>query len=94
MPLTIKIGFDSGDCSPVTREEFNALEAQMSALSDKLAALKTSVDDLKARVETNLFTQADVDAVDALKTTVDGIAPATPVEPPLPEPTPEPTPAP
>jgi hypothetical protein len=90
MPITIKIGFDSGDCSPVTREEFNALEAKMSALSDALDKLKTSVADLKARVETNLFTQADVDTLDTLKTTVDGIAPATPVEPPLPEPTPTP----
>jgi hypothetical protein len=84
--LTITIGTTPG----VTPDDLKALEATMSVLSDKLTALKTSIDDLKARVETNLFTQADVDTLDTLKTTVDGIAPATPVEPPLPEPTPTP----
>lgn len=92
MPLVFTLDCTTG-AKPVTRQEFEALEAQMTALSDALAALKTSVADLATRVESNQFTQADVDAVNEIKATVDGIAP-TPVEPPAPEPGPEPTPAP
>jgi hypothetical protein len=97
MPITIKIGFGSDDCPTMTPEDLKALEAKlMSALSDAIAKVTTAIEALKTRVEAELPTQADRDALAAAAASLDNILP-TPVEPPAPEPTPtpvEPTPTP
>jgi len=64
------------------------LESQMSALSDKIAKVQTDVDSLKQRVAAdlqNVFTPADLAALDAVDAEVNAIDPA-----PAPAPAPAP----
>lgn len=59
----------------------------MSVISDKISEVKASFDAAIARLQAEQVTQADLDALDALKSQADAIAPE-----PAPEPTPEPEP--
>jgi len=68
-------------------------EEIMSVVSDKIAEVKASFDAAVARLQAEAVTQADLDALDALKSQADSIAPE-PAPAPTPEPAPEPAPAP
>lgn len=86
MSVTIINNFRCESCDgpqPVTRAEFQALENQMSILSDKIAEVTASIEAVKARVETAVPTQADLDALDAAKASLDAIVPAPVVPPPV-----------
>jgi predicted oxidoreductase len=93
MPLVFTIGFTSGN-RPVTQDDLKALEATMSALSDKIAEVTASIEAVKARVatlEANAGTPEDLVALDAAKQSLEGILPVAPPTEVL-EPTPTPVP--
>lgn len=82
MQITITDTCD-GPNRPATLAELRALEIQMSILSEKITAVIASVEALKTRVETAVPTQADLDALDAVKASADAIVPAPVVVPPV-----------
>lgn len=81
---------------------FRQLKGEIvSQLSDKIAAVSTSMDAAVGRIQEDVAalqalaasggaTQADLDALDALKARLDAIDPVKPVTPPAPAPTPAP----
>lgn len=86
---------DGGD---PTNTDFRKLEVLMSVVADRIAEVKTSFDAAIARLQAEAVTQADLDALDALKAQADQIAPeVTPAPTPAPDPNapaPDVTPAP
>lgn len=87
-PITIlhihRFEFAPGESPGVTQHDLDVLkELLMSILTEKITAVTTAIEAVKARVEAAVPTQADLDALDAAKTSLDGVVPAPVVPPPV-----------